>query len=155
MIPVTNKAGDILTGFIEAADEGALHSGAFPPLYYALIVVRHRGQALMVYNRRRSVWEVPGGGIEKGETARDCIVRELREESGQTMNNLRLRGIVKIRKKVAGLKEFAGALYSGDLTEVVPFDGNEEISRICLWDGRSELPDLCEIDAEVVKLVPR
>jgi len=153
MIPVTNKAGDVLTEFIEAADESALLPGAFPPLHFALIVVRYQGRALMVHNRRRSVWEVPGGGMEKGESPRDCIMRELKEESGQTVHNLRLRGLVKIRKKAASLNEFAGALYSGDLTEVVPFAGTEEISRICLWDGHSELQDLCEIDGTLVKLI--
>ena len=153
MIPVKNKAGDILTEFIEAADESALNSGAFPPLHFALIVARYEGQALMVYNHRRGVWEVPGGGMENGETPRDCIIRELEEESGQAAHNLRFRGIVRIRKKAAGLKEFAGALYAGDLKKVVPFAGTDEIERICLWDGRSALPDLCEIDAELVRLV--
>lgn len=153
MIPVANKAGDVLTEFIEVADEGALYSGAFPPLYFVLIVARYKGQALMVYNRRRQVWEVPGGGMEKEESALDCIVRELREESGQTAYNLRLRGFVRIRKKVAGLKAFAGALYSGELKTFVPFAGTDEIERICLWDARSELAGLCEIDAELVRLV--
>ena len=153
MIPVANKAGDILTEFIECTDESDLQSQHFPPLLYALIVVRHAGQALMVYNRRRGVSEVPGGGIEKGETTRDCIVRELMEESGQTAHNLRLRGIIKIRVKSRDLQEFAGALYSGDLETVVPFSGTSEIARICLWDGHSVLQDLCEIDGALVNLI--
>ena len=153
MIPVANKAGDILTEFIECTDEGDLQSNPFPLLRYALIVARQGGQALMVYNRRRGVWEVPGGGIEKGETARDCIVRELMEESGQMAHNIRLRGIIKIRLKSKYLQEFAGALYSGDIETIVPFGGTNEISRICLWDGHSELHDLCEIDGALVNLI--
>jgi len=153
MIPVTGRTGDILTEFIKTTDEEALGSGAFPRLRYCLIVARHSGKALMVYNRRRGVWEVPGGGIEKGETARDCIVRELMEESGQTAHNLRLSGIIKIRMKSRDLQEFAGALYSGELETVVPFVGTDEISRICLWDERSELKDLCEIDGALVGLI--
>ena len=153
MEPVTGRTGDILTAFIETTDEGALGSGAFPQLRYCLIVARYGGKALMVYNREDKVWEVPGGGIEKGETARDCIVRELMEESGQTALNLRLRGITKIRVKSMDLQEFAGALYSGELETVVPFIGTDEIARICLWDGRSELQDLCEIDGALVRLI--
>ncbi|UPA22194.1 NUDIX domain-containing protein [Candidatus Peribacteria bacterium] len=34
--------------------------------------------------RKRDAWQLPQGGAEKGETAEQCAVRELREEAGIT-----------------------------------------------------------------------
>jgi len=36
-----------------------------------------------------------GGGIEPGESSRDAIVREIREETGQEITNLRLLGVLE------------------------------------------------------------
>ncbi|KKP69819.1 hypothetical protein A2X44_05100 [candidate division CPR3 bacterium GWF2_35_18] len=35
-------------------------------------------------------WEIPGGKIDFGETATECIVREIREETGLIVNPVRL-----------------------------------------------------------------
>jgi 8-oxo-dGTP diphosphatase len=45
------------------------------------------GEMLLVAQRKRvkflgGMWEFPGGKIEPGETAEECIARELREEFG-------------------------------------------------------------------------
>src|SRR5690348_4872450 len=49
-------------------------------------VLRHDGQeALMVQHRRRdgtTYWQLPGGGVEAGETPEAAVLRELREETG-------------------------------------------------------------------------
>jgi ADP-ribose pyrophosphatase YjhB (NUDIX family) len=48
------------------------------------VVVRSlaTGNVLLVRNRRRGVWEYPGGLVHVGETPRWCAMRELREETG-------------------------------------------------------------------------
>lgn len=42
----------------------------------------------------RSWWFTPGGGIDPGETARACAVRELREETGYVIAESALEGPV-------------------------------------------------------------
>ena len=45
------------------------------------IIVRD-GKIAMVYSRRYDYYKLPGGGIEAGETPREAVVREVREETG-------------------------------------------------------------------------
>jgi len=45
------------------------------PLAFALIVVTVGGRVLMVFDRDRGQWELPGGMLDPGETARQAAVR--------------------------------------------------------------------------------
>ena len=49
-----------------------------------VIVRNDDGKILMVRqdHPERTVWMVPGGGIEEGETAAEAVVREMKEETG-------------------------------------------------------------------------
>jgi 8-oxo-dGTP diphosphatase len=110
------------------------------PLTFSVAVLRHQGQIVMVYDRGRKQWEIPGGGLEPGETPYECVIREIFEESGQRASNLRLCGIFSFYLKSKDNCEL-GALYIGDVEELLPFAGNDEISEMRLWDMRSTLPD--------------
>jgi 8-oxo-dGTP pyrophosphatase MutT (NUDIX family) len=46
---------------------------------------------LMVKNRKRGgLWELPGGRAEGNETAKECAIREFREETGRALQEPRL-----------------------------------------------------------------
>lgn len=49
---------------------------------YAVIAARHKGQWLVVRQRGRQTWEIPGGHREAGESPEEAAQRELFEETG-------------------------------------------------------------------------
>lgn len=56
------------------------------------VVVRREGNILLVCHRKgdRRYWMLPGGGLHWGETLAACGVREVREETGLTIEAGRL-----------------------------------------------------------------
>jgi 8-oxo-dGTP diphosphatase len=48
----------------------------------ALCFVEHQGRVLLLRQRHRRGWTLPGGLIDRGEDAEQAVVRELREETG-------------------------------------------------------------------------
>ncbi len=59
--------------------------GMYPSAIYRVVakalVVNSEGKILVV-KEGQDFWSLPGGGIEHGESAIDCIRREIREEIG-------------------------------------------------------------------------
>ncbi len=51
------------------------------------------GKVLLVKHTYSNSWFLPGGGMKKGETFETAIKRELNEELGITVHNLKLHGI--------------------------------------------------------------
>lgn len=64
---------------------------------YTICFVR-RGDQVLLLNRERSswmgCWNGVGGKLEQGETARDSMIRELREETGIASCALHFKGLV-------------------------------------------------------------
>ena len=53
-----------------------------PPHRGALVAIWHDGEVLLLRSSYRPGWSMPGGGIARGESARDAAARELSEEVG-------------------------------------------------------------------------
>lgn len=58
-----------------------------PPLRVAVGVILSRDGRILIARRaahrhQGGLWEFPGGKVEAGETAREALARELREETG-------------------------------------------------------------------------
>ena len=56
-----------------------LAAHAFPVSVKGVAV---QGGRVLLLENERSEWELPGGKLELGEDPADCVVREIREETG-------------------------------------------------------------------------
>ena len=65
-----------------------------------LCYIRRRNQTLMLHRVKKEndfhegKWNGVGGKLEKGETPEECAIREIKEETGLTAKNLKLKGII-------------------------------------------------------------
>ncbi len=76
----------------------ALHElpeGSGSPRFAVLLAETPRG-VVLVFNRWRRVWELPGGLIDPGESARECAARVFREEAGGEPGELAWVGLVEV-----------------------------------------------------------
>jgi 8-oxo-dGTP diphosphatase len=82
--------------------------GALPAPEFAIVVARARHGVVLVLNRVRQVWELPGGFIDAGESPRQAAVRELAEEAGCVARDTRWLGMVEVND---GGARFGALLY--------------------------------------------
>ncbi len=98
---------------------------------YALIF---NGESILLAHRRDiDWWNLPGGGMEAGETVDEAIIREVREETGLKVRVEQLVGVYSKPQKQEVVLTFRCAVIGGTLCET-------EESRECRYFLPSALP---------------
>lgn len=77
---VKDSRGNELLEVIPVSEEEAMK--LYAPVNHALLVVRIGEEYLLGFNKWRQDWEIFGGCMEEGETLRECVMREAKEELG-------------------------------------------------------------------------
>ena len=113
-----------------------------------------RGEEILLQDRLKRDWPgltLPGGHVEPGESIVDSVVREMKEETGLTIRNPRLKGI----------KQFPidGGRYIVFLFETTEFEGEPRSSEegVVAWYRRDEvacLPSVKDLE-ELLQVMER
>jgi ADP-ribose pyrophosphatase YjhB (NUDIX family) len=102
------------------------------------VVTDGEGRVLLVRHTYLAGWWLPGGGVDRGETTRTAVVRELREEAGVIARSApRLISIHSNERFFRGDHVLVFAVDDYDLTERT---SHGEIAEIG-WFGPDALPD--------------
>lgn len=118
---------------------------------FALALARAAEGVVLVFNRYRQVWELPGGIIDAGESAAECARRELAEEAGCDGQALEWRGLVEVEDRG---RRF-GAVFSCTVAAVPAQMRNEEIDGIVVWTPRSTVQPVGESDQALLERLVR
>jgi 8-oxo-dGTP diphosphatase len=135
--------GNELTAFLPAGRVAGVPDGA--PMPAALVAVWCGRHLLLVFDRFRGQWELPGGRIDPGETPLQAAVRELHEESGLHLPTLTLAGYARFRLVRPPRDEYAAIFTAHVSARHDGFTPNQEISAICWWDTAGDPPGNSQI----------
>lgn len=98
---------------------------------YAIIF--GEGTVLLAHRRDIDWWNLPGGGMELGETVEEAMCREVREETGLEVEVERLVGVYSKPQKQEIVLTFRCRIIGGELTST-------EESRECRFFAPDALP---------------
>lgn len=124
----------------------------YEPLAGSFAIVTCEGKYLVCFNKWRNQWELPAGRREGAETPKECAMRELYEETGQTVADLAFKGLLKVRNQNNGRVKF-NPVYSAAIDRLQPFLENAETTEIKLWDLQEDIGPFDEVDLEIFDYV--
>lgn len=109
------------------------------------IIVREDGCVFMAQRgpkarNERGLWECPGGSVEFGETLRDALVREMREEFGVTLEVGELLTVTDHILPEEG-QHWVSPSYICRIAEGTPVILEPEKCAAIGWFALDELPD--------------
>lgn len=147
---IKNKCGYELLEYIHCDEQEIIN---YENVTGAGIVVKVNDEFLIGFNNWRKQWEIPAGGIEKGESARQAAIRELFEETHQKVENVEFKGLFKKKRPNGEIVYMAIFLCVKD--GIVPFvkrddDENDEIK---LWNLKEDIGYVDEIDLKIIEII--
>ncbi|HZO71858.1 MAG TPA: NUDIX domain-containing protein [Ktedonobacteraceae bacterium] len=90
-------------------------------------------RVLLAHRRDIDWWNLPGGGMELGETVEETLYREVREETGLDVEIEQLVGVYSKPQKREVVLSFRCRITGGELTET-------EESRECRFFAPDNMP---------------
>lgn len=141
--PIVNERGERL--FAVRDGDVSTHD-----VRVSIVLARHEQGVVLVLNKHRSVWELPGGYIDPGERASDCAVRELFEESGLVGSEIELLGVLEIERQTPYGDLLRCALYQCH-AEGVPSTCGAEISAVAFWRPVTKIGPISKIDEALLR----
>ena len=145
-----NKSGWILHEHINISEKEICN---YSNVTGAYAIVKIQDKYLIGFNNWRKQWEFPAGGIEEGETARQAAIRELFEETHQSIVDFVFKGLFKVTDS-HGITKYQ-AVFLGESTELIPFIHSDidEMEKIYLWDLKEDIGYVDECDKAIVEIV--
>ena len=113
-----------------------------------LVYIERGSEYLMMHRIKKEIdenrdkWIGIGGKFEPGESPDDCLLREVREETGLTLNSWRMRGIVTFVSDEWGTEymhlftsdDYSGELLACDEGELEWVD-RDRLLELPIWEG--------------------
>jgi 8-oxo-dGTP diphosphatase len=143
---VPRRGGQLLARFVTLHEVPESECAPIGEPTFAVALARSANGVVLVFNRHRKVWELPGGLIDPGESSRDSAARELAEEAGCTARNLQWLGLIEVAD---GATHF-GAVFACDVDAVPATFTSDEIGAIGVWRPDSRPRPLGECDAALL-----
>ena len=114
-----------------------------------LCYLRRNGQTLMMHRIKRAndmhygKWNGLGGKFHSGETPEECVIREVKEESGFLISKPELKGFLTFPSFDAWddwyVFVFLAGEFKGSLTETeeghLAWINDEDLTKLDLWEG--------------------
>ncbi len=112
-----------------------------------------------INDQNHDKWIGVGGKFEEGETPEECLLREVKEETGLTLTEYRFRGIVSFLSDefeneymhLFTATEYEGQMHDCDEGELV-WVSKSEIDKLNLWEGDKIFFKLLEEDISFFSL---
>lgn len=120
------------------------------PLAGSFAIIKCEGKYLICYNTWRKQWELPAGHREEHETPKQCAIRELYEETGQIVEDMDFKGVLK-SKNTESMAVKYNPVYFATLDTLQPFLKNAETSTIKLWDFSEEIGSIGILDYKLME----
>lgn len=113
-----------------------------------LCYIEKDGKYLMLHRTKKKndpskdLWMGVGGHFEDGESPDECVIREVKEETGLTLTNFRLCGIVSFSDGdwyeymfLYNADSFTGDIIDCNEGELLWVDKEKAVNELASWEG--------------------